>query len=209
MNYGSASSTANDSAETEAYKQQCLDYWRNYYKEQEEANGDEDSEKKAVDEAQLQALADYYSSPAYREWYAQAYGAATAETTASAEDGDTKKEEETEKEKAEAKQEKNEEDDGKEKKEQENKEGEKKGKKRKREPPKWFEMNDDKNLHVYVQNIPKDTSDEEFRELMNKVGLIMFDPITRKPKLKLYRDEKGELKGDGRCCYIKVRATKD
>ena len=23
-------------------------------------------------------------------------------------------------------------------------------------------------------------------------------------KLKLYRDENGELKGDGRCCYLKV-----
>jgi len=25
-----------------------------------------------------------------------------------------------------------------------------------------------------------------------------------KPKIKLYRDQNGQLKGDGRCCYLKV-----
>ena len=39
---------------------------------------------------------------------------------------------------------------------------------------------------------------------MNKCGLIMYDPRTKKPKLKLYLDENGQPKGDGRCCYIKV-----
>ncbi len=32
----------------------------------------------------------------------------------------------------------------------------------------------------------------------------MFDPRRRKPKLKLYKDKDGNVKGDGLCCYIKV-----
>lgn len=56
-----------------------------------------------------------------------------------------------------------------------------------------------------MSGLPADVTDEEFKTIMNKCGLIMFDPITRKPKLKLYRDEHGNPKGDGRCCYIKVR----
>lgn len=39
---------------------------------------------------------------------------------------------------------------------------------------------------------------------MNKCGMIMFDFQFKVLKFKLYRDENGELKGDGRCCYIKV-----
>ena len=31
--------------------------------------------------------------------------------------------------------------------------------------------------------------------------LIMFSD---KPKVKLYRDQNGQIKGDGRCCYLKV-----
>lgn len=34
----------------------------------------------------------------------------------------------------------------------------------------------------------------------------MNDPLTEKPRIKLYRDAEGKPKGDGRCCYIKVRA---
>jgi len=45
---------------------------------------------------------------------------------------------------------------------------------------------------------------EEFKEFMSKVGVIAYDPIYRKPKLKLYADADGSNKGDGRCCYIKV-----
>ncbi len=33
----------------------------------------------------------------------------------------------------------------------------------------------------------------------------MNDPLTEKLRIKLYRDEKGKPKGDGRCCYIKVK----
>jgi hypothetical protein len=32
----------------------------------------------------------------------------------------------------------------------------------------------------------------------------MEDPRNGKPKVKLYKDEEGNLKGDGVCCYLKV-----
>lgn len=70
--------------------------------------------------------------------------------------------------------------------------------------PKWFDIDEEKNTNVYVSGLPLDITDEEFKELMNKCGMIMFDPQLKALKLKLYRDENGEPKGDGRCCYIKV-----
>ncbi|KAK6025843.1 hypothetical protein OSTOST_08246 [Ostertagia ostertagi] len=36
---------------------------------------------------------------------------------------------------------------------------------------------------------------------------VQPDARTNKPKLKLYVDEQGQLKGDGRCCYIKKESV--
>ncbi|XP_046849206.1 HIV Tat-specific factor 1 homolog isoform X2 [Xenia sp. Carnegie-2017] len=82
------------------------------------------------------------------------------------------------------------------------------GQKRKgKEPPAWFEMDETKNTNVYVSGLHEDTTEEEFVELMSKFGIIMEDSDTRKPKIKLYRDSEGNLKGDGRCCYLKVESV--
>ncbi|TKR59599.1 hypothetical protein L596_029247 [Steinernema carpocapsae] len=44
--------------------------------------------------------------------------------------------------------------------------------------------------------------------VMSKCGVIMRDPRTNKPKVKLYRDKgTGQLKGDGLCCYIKKESV--
>ncbi len=68
----------------------------------------------------------------------------------------------------------------------------------------WFEMDQTSSTSVYVSGLPTDMDDDEFRQLMTKCGLVMFDPFTNKPKLKLYKDKEGQLKGDGLCVYIKV-----
>lgn len=83
-------------------------------------------------------------------------------------------------------------------------------KKRKKlpEPPKWFEVDEKSNTKVYVENLPLDITEEEFVEIMSKYGLILKDPSTHKYKVKLYRDAKGELKGDGLCTFIKVGKLK-
>ena len=68
-------------------------------------------------------------------------------------------------------------------------------------------MDDEKNTAVYINGLPPDITDDEFRELVNKCGLVMYDPITHRPKIKLYKDSEGNPKGDGLCCYIKVCHT--
>ena len=70
-------------------------------------------------------------------------------------------------------------------------------------------MNTEKLTSVYVSGMPLDITDDEFKELMNKCGLVMYDVRTRKPKLKLYKEKTGENKGDGLCCYIKVCMPND
>lgn len=76
--------------------------------------------------------------------------------------------------------------------------------KRKAEPPKWFEIDPENNTKVYVSNLPKEVTDDEFTELMAKCGLIVRDPQTSKMKIKLYKGADGVPKGDGLCDYIRV-----
>ncbi|XP_054710644.1 HIV Tat-specific factor 1-like [Uloborus diversus] len=82
------------------------------------------------------------------------------------------------------------------------------GEKRKANDPTWFQVDDDHNTNVYVSGLPENTTEEEFVELMGKCGLVMKDPDTMKYKIKLYRDSNGVLKGDARCCYIKIESVK-
>ncbi|KAG5448677.1 hypothetical protein CSKR_104104 [Clonorchis sinensis] len=69
--------------------------------------------------------------------------------------------------------------------------------------PAWYEMSEDKNTHVYVTGLPVDITESDFFELMSKYGVIMNEPFTDRPRIKLYLDEEGKPKGDGRCCYVK------
>eukprot|EP00058_Branchiostoma_floridae_P027609 XP_002613100.1 hypothetical protein BRAFLDRAFT_125707 [Branchiostoma floridae] len=77
------------------------------------------------------------------------------------------------------------------------------GEKRKANDPEWFDVDEVKNTNVYVSGLPTDITDDEFKDLMQKCGIIMEDMETGQPKFKLYRDQNGQLKGDGRCCYLK------
>nr|XP_045626344.1 HIV Tat-specific factor 1 homolog [Procambarus clarkii]XP_045626345.1 HIV Tat-specific factor 1 homolog [Procambarus clarkii]XP_045626346.1 HIV Tat-specific factor 1 homolog [Procambarus clarkii]XP_045626347.1 HIV Tat-specific factor 1 homolog [Procambarus clarkii]XP_045626348.1 HIV Tat-specific factor 1 homolog [Procambarus clarkii] len=73
--------------------------------------------------------------------------------------------------------------------------------------PTWFEMDDDHNTKVYVSNLPDSMTEHEFIELMQKCGMILKDIDTNKPKIKMYRDEEGNFKGDALCTYIKVESV--
>ncbi len=69
----------------------------------------------------------------------------------------------------------------------------------------WFELPDEKNCNVYVSGLPLDITDEEFEELMSKYGIISPDPNDpRNKKIRLYKDEQGKPKGDGRCRFLRV-----
>ncbi|KAI5132111.1 Hiv Tat-Specific Factor 1 [Manis pentadactyla] len=78
----------------------------------------------------------------------------------------------------------------------------KRGEKRKAESG-WFHVEEDRNTNVYVSGLPPDITVDEFIQLMSKFGIIMRDPQTEDFKVKLYKDNQGNLKGDGLCCYLK------
>ncbi|XP_041075834.1 HIV Tat-specific factor 1-like [Polyodon spathula] len=66
----------------------------------------------------------------------------------------------------------------------------------------WFDVDEGKNTNVYVSGLPLDITPDESVEVMSKCGIIMRDPITDY-KVKLYRDNQGNQKGDGLRCYLK------
>ncbi|KAF7489513.1 HIV Tat-specific factor 1 -like protein [Sarcoptes scabiei] len=78
--------------------------------------------------------------------------------------------------------------------------------KNEQQPPQWFEIEEKHNTNVYVSNLPMDITEDEFITLMKKCGLIMKDDRGQL-KIKLYLDECGMPKGDGRCCYIKTESV--
>nr|XP_056714982.1 HIV Tat-specific factor 1 [Euleptes europaea] len=77
-----------------------------------------------------------------------------------------------------------------------------KGEKRKPDAG-WFHVEEQKNTNVYVTGLPPDITKDEFVQVMSKCGIVMRDPVTEEPKIKLYKDKEGNLKGDGLCCYLK------
>lgn len=82
----------------------------------------------------------------------------------------------------------------------------KRGEKRKAESG-WFHVEEDRNTNVYVSGLPPDITVDEFIQLMSKFGIIMRDPQTEEFKVKLYKDDQGNLKGDGLCCYLKKESV--
>ena len=82
----------------------------------------------------------------------------------------------------------------------------KRGEKRKAESG-WFHVEENRNTNVYVSGLPPDITVDEFIKLMSKFGIIMRDSETEEFKVKLYKDNQGNLKGDGLCCYLKVSYT--
>lgn len=78
---------------------------------------------------------------------------------------------------------------------------EEKKKKRKRKPKKKKA-----NCTLYVTGLPKDVTEEEFINFFKTAGLIAKDPVTMKPLIKIYTDDQGVPKGDGRVTFLKVLA---
>ena len=60
-------------------------------------------------------------------------------------------------------------------------------------------------LFFYVDGLPPGTiTVDQFEELMKKYGILQFDPVRNKSKLKLYTDRQtGVPKGDGLCTFAK------
>ncbi|NIG59059.1 HIV Tat-specific factor [Pontoporia blainvillei] len=78
----------------------------------------------------------------------------------------------------------------------------KRGEKRKGESG-WFHPDESRDTNVYVSGLPPDITVDEFIQLMSTSGMVMTDPQTGEFKVKLFKDNQGNLQGDGLCCYLK------
>ena len=60
---------------------------------------------------------------------------------------------------------------------------------------------------VYVSGLPLDVTKEEVVNAFQKYGILLIDVDTGEPKVKLYTDEHGNLKGDGLVSYFKPESV--
>ncbi|KAG0171699.1 hypothetical protein DFQ28_000718 [Apophysomyces sp. BC1034] len=63
------------------------------------------------------------------------------------------------------------------------------------------------NTSVYVTGIPPDVTMEEMKHVFTKCGVIMEDLETGEPKIKIYRDSEGRVKGDALVTYFKEESV--
>eukprot|EP00045_Choanoeca_perplexa_P002199 m.23405 g.23405 ORF g.23405 m.23405 type:complete len:443 (+) comp11378_c0_seq2:159-1487(+) len=67
-------------------------------------------------------------------------------------------------------------------------------------------LSDKVNCHVYVTGLPLDITLEEFTTFMAKAGIINEDDDGNK-RIRLYLDDEGQPKGDGKCTYFRVESV--
>ncbi|CCG81546.1 putative Nuclear mRNA splicing factor-associated protein [Taphrina deformans PYCC 5710] len=60
---------------------------------------------------------------------------------------------------------------------------------------------------VYVQNLAEDTTPDELASLFSKCGILAEDPITGLPRIKMYKDKVGKLKGDALVIYFREESV--
>lgn len=64
-----------------------------------------------------------------------------------------------------------------------------------------------KNTAIYVTGLPEDITVEELVSHFSKCGIIMDEIMTGKPRVKLYCDEEGRLKGDALIVYLREESV--
>jgi len=57
------------------------------------------------------------------------------------------------------------------------------------------------NTSIYVTGVPADATEKELAIFFSKCGIIMPNPETGVPRIKLYANDEGELKGDALVTY--------
>ncbi|KAI8913557.1 hypothetical protein EDD86DRAFT_187279 [Gorgonomyces haynaldii] len=60
---------------------------------------------------------------------------------------------------------------------------------------------------VYVTGLPSDCTEIELQDIFKTAGVFQLDPITNEPKIKLYKDESGQPKGDALVVYLREESV--
>ena len=64
-----------------------------------------------------------------------------------------------------------------------------------------------KNTAVYVTNLPADIEEDEIDRIFSRCGLIAEEIDSKKPRIKLYLDDKGNPKGDALIVYFRPESV--
>jgi HIV Tat-specific factor 1 len=80
----------------------------------------------------------------------------------------------------------------------------KKDKQKEKKLNKWYTPK--VNSNIYITDLPKDITEAELVEMFSKCGFIRKDE-KGKPKIKLYKDESGKLKGDGLISFLREESV--
>ncbi|KAH0478343.1 MAG: hypothetical protein KVP17_002123 [Porospora cf. gigantea B] len=73
-----------------------------------------------------------------------------------------------------------------------------------------FATNVKRNVHVYVSGLPRDEavcSVEALAEIFKQAGILQTDSTTQRPRVKLYTNEDGKLKGDALVSYLNTESV--
>ncbi|TPX30517.1 hypothetical protein SmJEL517_g05936 [Synchytrium microbalum] len=63
------------------------------------------------------------------------------------------------------------------------------------------------NTSIYVTGLPPNTDADEVKQVFSKYGIIAEDITTGQPRIKLYKDDSGVLKGDALITYFKPESV--
>lgn len=64
-----------------------------------------------------------------------------------------------------------------------------------------------KNTAIYLTSLPDDVDINELHEIFSKFGVIAESSETSEPRIKLYVDEHGNLKGDALIGMLLTQVT--
>lgn len=82
----------------------------------------------------------------------------------------------------------------------------KKNKKQKeRKKKRWYKAR--MNTSIYITGMPKDVTHEEIKEMFSRCGVIRLDPVTSEARIKIYRDEQNQIKGDGLVTFVNLESV--
>lgn len=78
-------------------------------------------------------------------------------------------------------------------------------KQKERKKKKWYKAR--LNTSVYIKGFPKDVTREEIKEMFSRCGVIRLDPVTSEERIKIYKDEQGQIKGDGLVTFVNLESV--